>query len=358
VYWLCQYTAPTIAIVFIYQITFFVALIVLDERRVAQKKRDCFTCFAAPGRDDEDEEEPEPQGNIVDRFMVWFSNFLMIPVVKVVVLVTFFGIFGGMAYSASLLEQRFDFTDVLPSPSYVGDFWDTFTTYTGGSGVAPFVVYRGVDQSDAGIQRQMEDYVNALVAMEQVEDQPEFFWLRDFQTFINSNQSVAEAIATLPSSEAFAGFANSTGTIAVMMAVLSFEEQLDAFLAVPVFYRLYNGNIVRDADGTISASRTKVRFTKVDTDSVVAQVDALENQRAVTESQTTNDPDDPDDWAFFTFDDLFYIWQFYTECPHELILTTILGISAVSLISMIFIPHWSAVLFVTPIISILYVDLL
>jgi Niemann-Pick C1 protein len=90
----------------------------------------------------------------------------------------------------------------------------------------------------------------------------------------------------------------------------------------------------------------------------VAQVDALENQRAVTESQTTNDPDDPDDWAFFTFDDLFYIWQFYTECPHELILTTILGISAVSLISMIFIPHWSAVLFVTPIISILYVDLL
>jgi Niemann-Pick C1 protein len=358
VYWLCQYTAPTIAIDFVFQITFFVALIVLDERRVAQKKRDCFTCFAAPGRDDEDEEEPEPQGNIVDRFMVWFSNFLMIPVVKVVVLVTFFGIFGGMAYSASLLEQRFEFTDVLPSPSYVGDFWDTFTTYTGGSGVSPDVVFRGVDQSDAGIQQQMEDYVNALVAMEQVEDQPEFFWLRDFQTFINSNQSVAEAIATLPSSEAFAGFANSTGTIAVMMAVLSFEEQLDAFLAVPVFYQLYNDNIVRDADGTISASRTTVRMTKVDQQIVVEQVDALENQRAVTESQTANDPDDPDDWAFFTFGELYYIWQFYTDSPHELMLTTVLGVSAVSIISMIFIPHWSAVLFVTPIISILYVDLL
>jgi Niemann-Pick C1 protein len=346
VYWLCQYTAPTIAVVFVFQITFFVALIVLDERRVAQKKRDCFTCFAAPGRDDEDEVEPEPQGNIVDSFMVWFSNFLMIPVVKVVVLVTFFGIFGGLAYSATLLEQRFDFTDVLPSPSYVGDFWDTFETHTGGSGVAPFVVYRGVDQSDAGIQQQMEDYLNAIVAMEQVEDQPEFFWLRDFQTFINSNQSVV------------AGSANSTGTIAEEMAVLSFEEQLDAFLAVPVFHQLYNDDIVRDADGTISASRTMVRMTKVDTDSVVAQVEALENQRAITESQTANDPDDPDDWAFFTFDDLFYIWQFYTECPHELILTTILGISAVCLISMIFIPHWSAVLFVAPTISMLYVDLL
>jgi predicted RND superfamily exporter protein len=292
--------------------------------------------------------------------MVWFSNFLMIPVVKVVVLVTFFGIFGGLAYSATLLEQRFHFTDVLPSQSYVGDFWDTFTTYTAGSGVAPFVVFRGVNQSDAGIQQQMEDYVNALVAMEQVEDQPEFFWLRDFQTFTNSNQSVAEALATLPSSdqEEFAGFTNSTSTIAEMMAVLSFEEQLDVFLAVPVFYQLYSDDIVRDADGMISASRTTVRMTKVDQQIVFNQVDALETQRIVTESQPANNPDDPDNWAFFTFGELYYIWQFYTESPNELILTTILGVSAVSIVSMIFIPHWSAVLFVTPIISILYVDLL
>merc|ERR1712232_144347 len=56
--------------------------------------------------------------------------------------------------------------------------------------------------------------------------------------------------------------------------------------------------------------------------------------------------------------DLYYIWQFYTESPSELFLTTILGVSAVSIISLVFIPHWSSVLFVAPIISILYVDLL
>eukprot|EP00980_Cylindrotheca_fusiformis_P024439 scaffold11923_cov100-Cylindrotheca_fusiformis.AAC.3 len=90
VYWLCAYTAPTIALDFVYQITFFVALIVLDERRVAKRKRDCCTCFAAPaGRDAataeggvEEEEEFKSEENGLDRFMVWFSDFLMIPAVK------------------------------------------------------------------------------------------------------------------------------------------------------------------------------------------------------------------------------------------------------------------------------------
>eukprot|EP00980_Cylindrotheca_fusiformis_P002165 scaffold493_cov88-Cylindrotheca_fusiformis.AAC.1 len=189
VYWLCAYTAPTIALDFVYQITFFVALIVQDERRVAERKRDCCTCFAAPaGRDGataedevEEEEELKPEENVLDRFMVWFSDFLMIPAVKVLVLVVFFGMFGGLAYSASLLEQRFDFTDVLPSPSYVGEFWDAFASFTGGSAVAPFIVFRDVDQGDLVVQQQMIDYVNAIVALDQVDSPPEFFWLRDFQ---------------------------------------------------------------------------------------------------------------------------------------------------------------------------------
>jgi predicted RND superfamily exporter protein len=36
VYWLCQYAYPTIFITYLYQITFFAASIVLDERRIAQ----------------------------------------------------------------------------------------------------------------------------------------------------------------------------------------------------------------------------------------------------------------------------------------------------------------------------------
>ena len=44
VYWLCLYAIPTIAFVYIYQLTFFVGAMVLDERRIAQHRRDFCPC--------------------------------------------------------------------------------------------------------------------------------------------------------------------------------------------------------------------------------------------------------------------------------------------------------------------------
>ena len=58
------------------------------------------------------------------------------------------------------------------------------------------------------------------------------------------------------------------------------------------------------------------------------------------------------------FVDRYYIWQFYAVCPDELVLTTILGIVAVTVIALLLIPHWTAALFIAPMITILYVDLL
>jgi Niemann-Pick C1 protein len=358
VYWLCAYAAPTIFIDFVYQITFFVALIVLDERRVEERRRDCFTCMAAPGKAD-DEEDEAPEGTIVDRFMSWYSNMLMKPVVKLAMLAMFFAMFGALGHSALLLKQEFYFTDVLPSDSYVADFWDAFTDYTGGSGVDPFIVFRNVDQGDVSVQMQMEEYVNQIVNMDEVGGQPDFFWVRDFQTFVKSNLPMAELAATFPQdSKAHATYLNSTTTVAQAMTNLSFESQLDAFLTVPAYDQLYSNDIVRNSNGNVTASRTKIRMSEVDQRSVEEQVDALEKQRVISEALPINANVDPDDWNFFTFHNLYYIWQFYTESPSELVLTTILGVSAVSVISLIFIPHWSSIFFVAPIISILYVDLL
>jgi len=292
--------------------------------------------------------------------MVWYSDFLLKPVVKVMVLAVFFCMFAGLGYSASLLKQKFSYTDVLPTDSYVADFWGKFEDYTGETAISPFVVFRDVDQSDPLVRDQMMEYVNGLVAMEEISLPPEFFWVRDFERFSSSNQSVAALFASLPEavSSNYTAFATSTTTIAQAMTQITFEQQLDLFMAIPVYQRLYHTSIVRDDSGKILASRTRVRMTEVNTHSVTDQVDALEHQRLVTEAQAINANVEPSDWRFFTFIKLYYIWQFYTEAPYELVLTTILGVGAVSFISLLFIPHWSSIFFVAPIISILYVDLL
>lgn len=142
------------------------------------------------------------------------------------------------------------------------------------------------------------------------------------------------------------------------MATLSFEQQLDVFLTVPIYHQLYSFHMVRNDQGNVTASRTQVRMNRIEQRNVQAEIGALEHQRVVSEGMAINAGIDPDNWKFFTFHDLYYIWQFYTESPYELALTTVLGIGAISMISMVFIPHWSAILFVAPAISILYVDLL
>lgn len=159
-------------------------------------------------------------------------------------------------------------------------------------------------------------------------------------------------------SAAHATYQVSSSTVAGAMAGLSFERQLDVFLTVPVYAQLYSNNILRNSVGNVTASRTRVRMSKIDPSNVEEQVDALEEQRIISEETPINGDVDPDNWKFFTFDMVYRTWEFYTESPSELLLTTILGVSAVSIISLVFIPHWSSVLFVAPFMSILYVDLL
>ena len=329
VYWLCLYAFPTIFIDFLYQITFFVAIVVLDERRVAAKRRDCCVCCTVQSRVDSDEVDREPEESSFDRFMGWFADQLFRPWMKVLVIIAFTGLLGACAYSASQLTQAFDFTDVVPTGSYVTDFWDSFDAYTRQTGIFPGVYFRNVDQSDPAIQAQMQAYVDDLTALPQISDPPTFFWLRDFKTFVNDTASVQS---------------------------LAFNDQLTAFLDDPVYSSLYSEDIVRDANGNIFASRTEILMDQVAQEDVVAQINALRDQSNVGSKQAVNQGQS--DWAFFTFDTLYFIWEFYSTAEQELLTTTILGIASVTAIALVLIPHWSAAFFVLPLITILYVDLM
>jgi predicted RND superfamily exporter protein len=88
VYWLCYYAFTTILFVYIYQLTFFVACIILDERRVQQNRHDCCTWITVEADDEEGREIPEEaiapsDESIVERFMGWYAEHLLRPWVKV-----------------------------------------------------------------------------------------------------------------------------------------------------------------------------------------------------------------------------------------------------------------------------------
>jgi Niemann-Pick C1 protein len=336
VYWLCLYAFPTIAFVYLYQLTFFVACIVLDEHRIKEHRRDCCTWITVHSNNEEKDRQPEStvpvskQHALGEKFMGWYAGKLLNPWVKAVVVLVFTALLIVCALSASELRQQFRLTDVVPNDSYLVPLFDALDDFRERSSVAPYVYFRFVDQSSATIQEQMDGFVNELVNIDAIEYQPDFFWLRDFKLFVeDSGDEISQ---------------------------LDFNNQIDAFLSDPVYDKIYRDDIVRDASGTITSSRCLINMDNTDLDDVNLQIDALEDQRAVTKAQPVNQGQN--DWAFFTFSGNYNIWEFYAVSAKELALTTILGVVAVTGVALFLIPHWTAALFTLPMIAVLYINLL
>jgi len=364
---MCHYAYTTLIVDFILQITFFIALLVLDERRIQANRRDCCACcvFRNTSNDNERDTEQQQENNtvtpsganqmssvsasneqvhIADRIMHWYAKHLLTPYVQVAVLVIFGLFFAAMCYSSTLLRSYFDFTDALPHDSYVSDYFRAANDFSDLSKNRPAAYFRCVDQSDEDIQQQMEDFVDALVSLDEVEREPPAFWLRDLKKVVEHGD----------------------------LHHLTFNEQLDIFLDIPMFKEIYKRDIVRDErTGDIIVSRTVMDMNHVDQRDIDSMVNALKHQRAISQSLEINKPEglsqrtiyDPmceesNNWAFFMYEEQFPTWEFYSIAVSELVFSTIMGIAAVTLVGMLLIPHWTAFFFVLPVISITYVDLL
>lgn len=438
--WMCVYAFTTIMIDFFYQITFFVAILVLDEKRMAKGKRGCLVCYKADTKtviddDDEDVEDqlqlqvssvptgqqrdeylqvqtlsplsgksettlrecfsqentmPSPtssnsninsnnpqqqqqrQAPLPDRIMDWYSQRLLQPKVKIFVLCLSAVFFGGCGYSASHLKQDFRPEEFMPDGSYAFSFIDTLALYTQRKQVMN-VYFRDVDQSNPAVRQQMIDYVDQIAAMPQVDSYPAFCWVRDFKAIEDGNNTLFESY-----------------TQGLVIPDQSFEAQLDLLLSFKDIRSVYGKDISRypeghPQEGQIEASRCQFTINNIDiAQGVEDQIQMLNDQHDVTLAQPVNQGRER--FAFFAFDLIFFIWvslllifwymiddcnlsnknctsiyplqEFYAAAIDELIMSTISSVIAVGVVTFILIPHRTAVIFVMPMIIVLYIDLM
>jgi len=336
VYWVCLYAFPAVIMVYLYAITFFVGCIVLDQRRIDANRRDCCT-WRVVEEDVEEEvadelahkaDQPETEEFFSDAFMVRFAKILLNPVVKVFVVIGFVALAVCSAISATKLRQDFRFQDVLPSDSYITDFMLARNTYSLRSHIPTAVYFRNIDQSDIEVQKQMFEYIDELVAIDAVSSYPDFFWLRDFNRFVD-NFTLHES---------------------------PFYEQLDIFFSYDLAQEVYGGDVILDDKGRIIESRCLIDIGNVDVSSVLSQIDTLASFRSITESQPINQG--KSEQSFLVYSLAFNIWEFYSKAVDELVFAAVTGVTAVTLLSLIMVPHWSAAPIVLPMMCVLYIDIL
>lgn len=271
--------------------------------------------------------------------MRWYADVLLRPTSKIVVLLSFALLFTLSAYSASNLEQEFDILDYVPADSYIRDYIAHTALYSEVAWTVE-VHFRDLDQSDPDAQDAMIDYIDAVTSSENVGDGAAGpCWVRDLRdrrAELVARSGVAEsALRALPAHQ---------------LLDLALEED-------PVLRELYGQDIVRDErTGEIVNSRCRIVLRDVDFGSVRFQTDMLRDQRDASARHPLNAGLAVAEWRAFTFDKLYFTWEAYVIAVRELVFTVSAGAVAVTVIAFLFMPHWSAVCFLSPVIVALYVN--
>lgn len=349
------YAATCVFVDFIYQVSFFIVLLYMNEKRKEQQRYDWIFCFkqksSIPAVAQVVENNPniETRGSYCDegkphQLLRWYCNLLeKYRSVRFMIIAAFLGLASVSVYSGSKLRVAFDVTSLVPSNSYINFFVTSLETYAEQDPYVSTAFFRDVDFSSSAIQTEMNQYINDLVNLPQISSYPQHFWLKDFQQFIETTNRVTND--------------------------LSFEEQLDIFLDDEYFKVLYSNLIVRDHasnHGTMTASAVILPLDNLNLNNVRDQVDFLSRQETISRNanhelqslSVSGQTKRHDRTPFFTFSEDYFMWEFYAVAVHELLMSTVASVVAVAVITFLLIPRISALCIVIVSVLIIYMDVL
>jgi Niemann-Pick C1 protein len=236
--------------------------------------------------------------------------------------------------AASKQSQEFDFLSLTPPDSFVRDFFFALDDFVGTqiSQFASACYFRDIDVSERANQFAMAKFVDDMVALEYISYPPTSFWLRDFLRFANQTENVTD---------------------------LPFFEQLDIFLSTAPYDILYGGDVIRDEKSMfVTASRVFVVYDEVSATDNEQQIEVLHAQTQVAASQQLNSGQRAQMWPIFSFGEIYYAWELYAVIVKEILTSVVLGLIAVFVIALLFVPHPVGALLVTPVVAAIYVELM
>ena len=236
----CIYAALSVTLAYLMMISFFVAVMAFDVRRIKRGRRDCLPVCRAPLPKEGALAWDEPQRGTSSKMMVSWGKFLMLPGTKVAVIFLSLGLIGAGVYGATKIDKRFDRRMLAKDDSYFIEFLNAQDRYFNLTIEVSIVLTEPLDYGEKSNQMEIlklseivvnnEHYVNKTVS-----------WLEMFVEF-------AEQISLSIDSQE------------------NFMSALRTFLELPGFSLFREDVILSEDQQHIAASRIAV-FMKSSTDS-------------------------------------------------------------------------------------------
>ena len=231
----CIYGALSVTFAYVMIVTFFVAIMTFDVKRIKLGLRDCLPVCRAPPTKEGQPAWDEPRTQTSNKMMQAWAGFLMLPGVKAIVVVISCGLVGFGVYGSMNVEQRFDRRLLSKDDSYLKSFLNAEEKYFELSLPVSVVWTGNISYADKGTQDEMKK-ISGIIKSNKYYHNRTHSWL-----------------------EAFLNFAHEGGL--EVDSELNFMSALRVFLKTPV-YALFNNDVTLSKDQEhIEASRI-VGFTK------------------------------------------------------------------------------------------------
>eukprot|EP00058_Branchiostoma_floridae_P007566 XP_002593054.1 hypothetical protein BRAFLDRAFT_74381 [Branchiostoma floridae] len=264
----CIYVAVAIVFLFLFQCTFFMGALVIDQYR-REARRDACCCF-------KHSKDYKPMACSRKSLVHWFfdkcySRILLTIPVKILVLLITFGTAGWMAYGTYSLKQDFNFVWYLPAESYVFRYTTLYEQYfpeEGGVDVGMYIE-NGTDYYTERVR--MEALYTNLRSNEYIDSTTVVSWYHGFLEWIKAQKSGDPGITAddFPGNESY------------------FYTLLEEYLAAP--FPVGGDNFASDvkfdttqSETWIYTSRMRAKFIRLS--STEAQVQGMDSVVSLADS--------------------------------------------------------------------------
>ena len=198
----CIYAALTVTFSYVMIITFFVAIMTYDVKRIKSGRRDLLPfCHAHPPKDGAPAwDEPIPQ--LSNRAMEAWGRFLTNPVTKMVVVVLSLGLLGAGIYGVTKVDEKFDRRILAKDNSYLRRFLTAEEKNFELSVEVSIVETGKISYEKSSLQEAIKNLTNIVNSNEHYFDRT-LSWMDHFSKFANMSNISTTGPAFLPGLKAF-----------------------------------------------------------------------------------------------------------------------------------------------------------
>lgn len=180
----CLFCSVGILAIFIYTLTFFTACMVLDQKRIDERRDGCFCCWR---HGDTWTPNKWTKKNFLDIFLKKLAKFSTHRAIKVTISIITLGLFGLACYGISKLEQRFEERWLIPDDSYLAKWFDDreeFFNDKGERGTIYFAEFEINSEQLDKVQSLVRKLVNQTSIITEVDT-----WALGFSEFYNETMN-------------------------------------------------------------------------------------------------------------------------------------------------------------------------